>query len=154
MSPGYEQANVIEMLARHEEAMSRLYSAYLKMFPDHETLWFDLSQEEQEHAKWLRDLIPQIKTGTVYFSEKRFRREAIQTSLDYVEGHVAKAQKEKIAAKEALSTALDIEKAIIESRYFEVIQGDSGKLKQTFEDLLASTKAHRDKVQKALNENR
>jgi hypothetical protein len=47
---------------------------------------------------------------------------------------------------------LDIEKAIIESRYFEVVQGDSGKLKQTFGDLLASTKAHRDKVQKALNE--
>jgi rubrerythrin len=152
MSPGYEQVNVIEMLARHEEAMSRLYSAYLKIFPDRKDLWYDLAQEELEHAKWLRDLVPQIEAGSVYFSEKRFRREAIQTSLEYVEVRLAKAQKEKIDIKEALSTALDIEKAIIESRYFEVVQGDSGKLKQTFGDLLASTKAHRDKVQKALNE--
>jgi rubrerythrin len=154
MSPGYEQPDVIEMLAKHEEAMSRLYSAYLKLFPEGKDLWYGMAEEELEHAKWLRDLVPQIKTGAVYFSEKRFRREAIQTSLEYVEGHLAKAQKEKIAVKEALSTALDIEKAIIESRYFEVIQGDSGKLKQTFENLLASTKAHRDKVQKALNESR
>jgi rubrerythrin len=147
MSIEEKKAEVIEILASHEEAIARLYGAYSEAYPDMKDFWSDLAAEEIGHAAWLRNLIPQIEEGSVYFDERRFQTQAIKTSQNYLEELVAQVQKEKPPAIMALSAALDIEKALIERGYFEVAQTDSPNLKQTFENLAKSTTAHIEKVQ-------
>jgi rubrerythrin len=149
MSIDEKKAEVIEMLASHEEAIARLYVAYSEAYPDMKDFWSGLAAEEVEHATWLRNLIPQIEEGSVYFDERRFQIQAIKTSQNYLEELKASVQKEKPPAIKALSAALDIEKALIERGYFRVAQTDSPGLKQTFENLAKSTTTHIEKVRDA-----
>lgn len=149
-----KKAAVIETLAKHEEAIARLYGAYSEAFPDQRDFWSSLAAEEVEHAAWLRNLIPQIEKGSVYFDERRFQTEAIRTSQGYLEELAAGVQKEKPPAIKALSEALDIERALIERGYFRVAQSDSPPLKEAFENLANSTVTHIERVQKAWAESK
>ena len=148
------QIKVIEMLARNEEAVSKLYKAYAEKFPAHKGFWSRLAEEEIGHAGWIRKLHSKVKEGSVYFNEGRFKIEAIQTSLDYLNDWLVKARKEEISLINALSLAWDIENALMERKYFEIFEGDSVELKHVLTDLADSTKNHRDRVKRALDENR
>lgn len=149
MTAEEKQVDATEMLANHEEAIGGLYKAYAKLFPDHESFWSGLAREETEHATWIRDLASKTEAGPASLEQNRFRPEAIQTSLDYIRNLTAEAPGQKIELMDALSTALDIEKALIERKYFEILQGDSEEVRRTFEALTRSTKAHIERVQKA-----
>ena len=149
MTAGKKEMDAAELLATHEEAIGGLYQAYAKLFPDHESFWFGLAGEEAEHARWIRDLTAKAKAGSAHLDEKRFRTEAIKTSLDYIRNLTAQASSGNIELTDALSTALDIEKALIERKYFEILRGDSEEVKRTLEALTRSTKAHIEKVQRA-----
>ena len=96
------QINVIEMLARNEEAISRLYTAYADKFPDYKNFWSDLADEEIEHSSWLRGLSPQFQEDSIYFNEGRFKPEAIQTFLNYLERELVKAREQEMLLKEIL----------------------------------------------------
>lgn len=148
------QIKVIEMLARNEEIVSQLYKAYAEKFPDHKDFWSQLAEEEIDHADWIHKLHFQIEEGSVYFNEDRFKMEAIQSFLDYLNDCLVKAQKEETSLINALSIAWDLENGLIEKKFFEVFEGDSAKLKHVLIDLADSTKDHRDRVKRALDENR
>ncbi len=145
---------VIETLAKHEEAIARLYGAYSEAFPDRRDFWSSLAAEEIEHAAWLRNLIPQIEKGSVYFEERRFQVEAIRTSQGYLEQLAAGVRKEKPPVMKALSEALDIERALIERGYFQVAKTDSLPLREAFENLADGTIAHIERVQRAWAESK
>lgn len=149
MTAGKKEMDAAEMLATHEEAIGGLYRAFAKLFPDHESFWSGLAGEEAEHAKWIRDLTAKAEAGSAHLDEKRFRTEAIQTSLDYIRNLTAQSSSGNIELTDALSTALDIEKALIERKYFEILRGDSEEVKRTLEALTKSTKAHIERVQRA-----
>ena len=149
MTAGEKQTDATEMLANHEEAIGGLYQAYAKLFPDHESFWSNLAREETEHATWIRNLASKSGAGPARLEQKRFRPEAIQTSLDYIRNLTRQASNQNIELTGALSTALDIEKALIERKYFEILQGDSEEVKRTLEALTRSTRAHIERVQKA-----
>jgi len=149
MTAGEKQMDAVEMLAIHEEAIGGLYRAYAKLFPDHESFWSGLAREETEHAKWIRDLASKTEAGSALLNQKRFRTEAIQTSLDYIRNLTRQATNQDMELTGALSTALDIEKALIARKYFEILQGDSEVVKRTLEALTGSTKAHIERVQRA-----
>jgi hypothetical protein len=149
MTAGEKQIDAVEMLATHEEAIGGLYRAYAKLFPDQESFWSGLAREETEHAKWIRDLASKAEAVPAHLDDKRFRTEAINTSLDYIRNLTAQVPNQKMELTDALSTALDIEKALIERKYFEILGGDSEEVKRTLEALTRSTKAHIERVQKA-----
>ena len=148
------QINVIEMLARNEEAISRLYTAYADKFPDYKNFWSDLADEEIEHSSWLRGLFPQFQEDSIYFNEGRFKPGAIQTFLNYLERELAKAREQEMLLINALSTALYIEEALIERKFFEVIEGDSAEVKHVLLDLDVATLNHIDRVRKVWSKHR
>ena len=148
MSLKQKQVEVIEILAKHEEAAGQLYEEYAQRFPDYKDFWSTLTGDEMEHAVWIRGLHSQIEEGSVYFKEGRFKMEAIKNSLDYLKGRLTEAQKEEISLIKALSIARDIEKALIEKKFFEVFEGDSVELKEVLLNLEAATKEHMDRIEK------
>jgi hypothetical protein len=54
----------------------------------------------------------------------------------------------------AFSTALDIERALLENRYFEVFETDSAELRRTLTMLAQSTQNHLDRVHEAWRANK
>jgi hypothetical protein len=144
--------DTVELLAQHEEAISRLYKAYAGKYPSHSTLWSDLVTDEINHAHWLRDLRAQVGGTSLVINPGRFKLGPAQASLKYVEDQLHIAGKEKMPLIKALSTALTIEKSILEANVFEVFDGDSLEIKKVLQGLSDETKKHRDRIQKAWEE--
>jgi hypothetical protein len=144
-----ERKKVLDLLVEHEEAIGLLYRAYARRFPERAAFWTKLAAEETEHARWIRTLEAKVEAGGVSFDRGRFSVEAIESSLEYVRREAERAEEEELPAVSALSIASDLEHGLIEKRFFEVFEGDSGELRTVLRDLAAGTFQHRDAIQEA-----
>ena len=97
------QIEIVELLVKHERALSQLYKEYAKKFLNEKDFWSKLSAEEIGHANWVQRLHSKIKEGSVYFKEDRFNKEAIKTSLRYLNNQLSKAQMQEMSLMKALS---------------------------------------------------
>ena len=146
MNRKQNQVRIVELLADHEMAVSKLYQIYSERFPDYENFWSELSGDETYHAKCIRELTSKIEQGLVYFNEERFQPAAIERSLQYIEQMQEKAAQPDFLLINALSIASFIEDALIESEYFKIFEGDSAELQEVLHILASATNQHRDKV--------
>lgn len=141
---------LIELLAQHERAIGRLYSLYASNLPAYRTLFEDLSRQEEGHAQLLEELGTAVSRGELCCLVDRFNPMAVRTALAYVGEQIEQCRADSyISPKQALSVARDMENSLLESRWFEVFEGDAPKLKETLERLARETKEHRQLVQAA-----
>lgn len=150
---GY-QINVIEALAKHEEAIGELYKAYSEKFMSYKQFWIALFADEKDHSYWIRQLLGKAKDGFVFFQEDRFKIEAINTSSEYVREQIEALKTEKISEINALAIAYDLENALLERKFFEIFESDFIEIKNIFLDLAEATTRHREIIKKALEEKR
>ena len=145
--PEYE-IEVIQKLIDHELALSRLYEAYSRRFPEI-GLWSELTEAEKHHARWLEALTRKVREGSVYFGKRTFNVQAIETSIDYLDREREKAGTRETTLVKALSTAASIEKAILERGWLESLEADSPALKEVLDRLLEDTRIHQHSVELA-----
>jgi len=136
----------------HEEALARLYEAYAEKFPECKDFWTELSREEIQHAHWLDTLQASIEDSSEDFVVERFSKATIEHSIGYIEQLAARAQQPDFILINALSTALQLEKALIENKYFEVLEGNSTKTRSTLDQLTRCTQIHYEKLHKLWRE--
>jgi rubrerythrin len=139
-------SDVIEAMAKNEEAISHLYQAYADRFPTQKSFWSPLAAEETSHAGWLRSLLAKMREGSLSINRDRFKLQPVRAFTGYLERELATAREPGMAPINALSVALYIEESIIEQRYFEVFAADAPELKRILADLATATKGHLDKV--------
>lgn len=144
-----EQVEIIGMMAAHESVIAELYQAYAARFPQHAEFFRALAAEEVEHARMIVAFADKVKAHLVHVNPGRFSPQSILTSLDYLRERVKEAKEGEITAINALSTATDLEEALIERRYFEIVEDDSPELKQLLRTLATETEAHRGMVRQA-----
>lgn len=149
-----EQVNVIALLEQHEIALSKLYDVYGDKFPESASFWSELSKEEVLHARWVRALDSEIGREGTSYNEGRFRIGAIRSSLAYVRRVTSEARTERLKLINALSIALDIEKALLENKFFEAVEGDSPVLRRAMIALSEGTQEHVKRVEAAWEEER
>ncbi|HBY56922.1 MAG TPA: hypothetical protein DEG96_03550 [Candidatus Atribacteria bacterium] len=146
-----KQIETIELLAEHEKIISCLYKEYARKFPEQKDFWLKIAGEEIEHSDWIYELKSKIKEESLYFKERRFKTEAIKTSVEYIKKQITKAQNEKMSIKNALSVARDLESGLIEKKFFEVFEPDCREIKQVLLDLATATREHYNRIEKAWN---
>ncbi len=144
------QTRILEALAQNEEKVSALYQAYAGKFPDRRDFWEGLAIDETAHASWIKGLFESIDNNTLFFDENRFSLQAIRTFTDYLEEKLRYTGQKDISFVEALSTALDIEDALIENKWFEFFETDSAKAKNYIQRLREALTVHRAKIAEAL----
>ncbi len=145
---------LVEMLARNEEAVAGLYRAYAFQFSKYRDFWTHLADEEIEHADLIRHLSAEAGKGSLRINEKRFQKKALQTYLNYLKGELEKAQEPALPLGYALSTTLYIEESLLENRFFEIFEGDSEDLKKVLRHQDTDEKKHLDKVRRMVAEHR
>jgi len=149
-----EQLQTIGLMAAHEAAMADLYSACAARFPDSTQLFTTLATAERDHARRLTDFAAGVRAGTVRINPGRFPHAELLNSLEFVREQVSEAQKPELTLVKALSVAYDLENALIESRYFEVVEGDSPELRNLLQRLAAELAEHRALLEEALEKER
>jgi rubrerythrin len=139
-------SEVIEAMAKNEEAVSRLYQAYADKFPAQKAFWSGLAADEISHAAWLRGLLAKMREGSLSINRDRFKIQPVRGFTAYLERETATAREPGMSPINALSVALYIEESFIEQRFFEVFVPDAPELKRILADLANSSKAHLEKV--------
>ncbi|MFO8010608.1 MAG: ferritin family protein [Dehalococcoidia bacterium] len=134
-------AEVIELLAQHEEAISKLYRTYSRKLPQLDAFWSALAQEETSHAAWMRKLGLKVGQEGLFVNKGRFKAIPVRASIDFISEEIAHAEA-GIKLQEALSKALLIEQGMIERKYFEIFESDSVELKNVLRNLAEDTKRH------------
>jgi hypothetical protein len=145
---------LLEALKVHEKEIAGLYEVYAETFPAYSSFWSELSKEEIEHASWIERLQARIEEGSEVLVVERFPAAAIERSIGYVKELVNKAEEADFELIDALSEALHLEEALSESKYFEVLEGDSDEAKRTLNLLSSSSRKHYEKVREVWQKNR
>jgi rubrerythrin len=143
---------LLEAMREHEQALAHLYELYAEKYPDYEDFWTELSLEENLHAAWLDKLWSEIENGSEDIVVERFPIGAVQRSTEYVKKLEDTASQPDFTLINALSTALRLEEALMENKFFEVCEGDSVKTKRTLNSLAQGTMEHCQKVRKLLQQ--
>lgn len=147
-----EQVNILQMLAKNEEAVGRLYEVYANKFREHEEFWFGLAMEEADHANRVLELIQKVNKGSASVSEGTFKVEDIQKFSNYLKEQLDRARHESMSFVEALSIALNIEKSLIERKFFRIFEGGSEENWHVLEYLASATENHIKVIQKKLEQ--
>lgn len=145
---------IVEMLAKNEEAVSRLYSAYADRFPEYKDFWSELAVDEIDHASELRKLCEIASSGSLYINEGRFNTTAISTFSSYLEKESEPDRVKASSLINALSVAMHIEESLIERKFFDVFEADSAELKHTLSNLASETARHLEKVRQMWEEHK
>lgn len=147
-------SEIVEAMARNEEAISRLYQAYADRFPAQKEFWSGLAAEETTHAGWIRGIQARMKEGALSINKDRFKLQPVRAFTSYLEREMAGAREPGMSPINALSVALYIEESIIEQRYFEAAAADTPEMKRVLDDLAGSTRAHLEKVRREWGQQR
>ncbi|MDD2646971.1 MAG: hypothetical protein PHV78_03795 [Patescibacteria group bacterium] len=144
------QKNLIESLAANEESLSRLYHLYSNQFNQFADFWQQISQEELEHGKWIKNLLNLVNEDKILFEEGRFSKWAIDNYAESVKARITSAETRRLNLKEEAQFSLSLEESMIENKFFEVFQGDLPELIQVLLALEVSTNSHIERLKKFL----
>ena len=148
------QEVVLDLLAKNEENIGRLYKVYADLFSEYRELWSGLADEEKVHAARIRSLKSQVGKDHLSLKPNRFKSEAIRFFSSYIEQEIIAAGKGGFSLIKALSISMHIEDSLIERRYFEVFESDAVEMKNLLQELEAGTRQHAGKIRNALNQYR
>ena len=147
-----ENSSIVDMLARNEELIAELYSFYAGKFPEQHDFWAQLADDEMDHRNSIR-AYSASKGSDDYFTEERFDRTILSTSLKYMREKIEEAEDEQFSHDDALAIALAIETNIIERNFFKIFDDDPEAVKETLEKLSNDTGRHADVVRQAIASN-
>lgn len=140
------EKDVIMKMEMLENVISQLYKKYAERFSQDRQFWAQLSLEEVGHAKWVKELGEQSKKKNLTFDKGRFKVNAIQTTIEYIQKKIKQATSDLITEKEAFYIAWDIENGLLEKEFFKTFESDQLELKKILEKLLRETKDHRYRI--------
>jgi len=145
-----EQIIFVGRQAEFERQLARLYSLYQHKFPDFK-FWGFLVEEERKHEDWLKQIIPRIQTGEIYFYLEDLTLQAIDQMIIYINEEYAKAQDEGVTLIRAVSVAHGLEDSALDKNFFKYFDSESPYIEEVLENLKTDTTKHRDLLHKAKN---
>lgn len=133
---------IVDLLVENEKAMQELYAAYARKFEFLRDFWKEISEDEESHAMWIKNIYEKIESGAVEFSGDRFPVFAIKQNVEYLKKEIARAEKEEVSLVEALEISVHNENGMLEKKFFEIFKGDSLDLQILLEALKLGTEKH------------
>jgi len=129
-------------MAEHEEAIARLYGIFAGCQRPLAAFWQALSKEETVHSNILKTMEKRLHEGTLQFKRPDFYYKAVIESLENVRSRARWVIHSGISIRDALDYAIRLEKGMIESRFFDVLDSDDAESRREFASLLAFNREH------------
>jgi rubrerythrin len=150
-----QSGDVIELvqeIIRHELNLEKMYQQFAKSHPNHRQFWSDLAREEAMHAKWITSLARHYKNGRIGSSDFKLNHQVVKTSISHLEKQTEASKNGKLSLLNAASIALDVEKSMIENKFFEIFDLADDTHAQIRAGLEKATSKHRQKLEKLFSE--
>lgn len=143
---------LLKVMQQHEQMLANLYHAYAEKFEVYTDLWNELSQAELKHVRCLEMLQSLLAENPDIRIVQRFSLDAINSSIRYVNELIERSTHPEFELINAFSLAMKLEEALLEKKYFEVLEGDSQEVKDTLQLLSDETGQHFRMLEKAFND--
>ncbi len=154
ISPALEQTlETLELMARAEETIERLYEACAGLWRENGEFWQGLAGEEKCHAGIIRTMADMLAGNPEHFQAGRpFSASVLKTFISGIEHQIESVKRSAVPELNAMRIALDIEQALIEARYAEVVKTDDRRFQELANDIVRETAVHRRMVEKQIME--
>lgn len=137
---------IVELLARHEETIAKLYDDFAAAYPGSRSFWEQLAKEERAHAAWIRRLRREGRTGAVRIDPAALDPAAAQRAVDEVNDRVLSFHVKPFDEPYAVAVALKIESSIVEKRMMAPYVGISAAFRRAIEEMAKRSAAHAEKI--------
>ncbi|MCX5813760.1 MAG: hypothetical protein NT178_14615 [Proteobacteria bacterium] len=138
---------LLKLMVENELAIGELYKACGEKWKDDEGFWMGIYEEEHKHAQYINMIIEIISTKPERFEKSRpFNIFATKTVISGVQDKIQKIKKGEIHQNNALFIARDIEQAILEDKYSEIVKTDDVEFKSLMQEIVNDTGAHKTRM--------
>lgn len=142
MSDLAEKIEVVELMAKHEEAIAGLYAVFSDKFPECK-IWTYLYGEELKHSEWLKSILNNVYEGSIKFTDFHLTLKGLKVAIRSLESNTQKAEENKFDLEEALNIAYTLENSLIEEHYLDYFSSDMEGITKVLDDLKTDTESHR-----------
>lgn len=143
---------LIQDIIRHELNLGKMYQQFAKSHPNHRQFWSELAREEAMHAKWITSLARYYNEGHIRPSDFKLNHQVVKTSISHLEKQTEASKNGRLSLLNAASIALDVEKSMIEKKFFEIFDLTNTKHERIRAGLENATTKHRQKLEKLFSE--
>ncbi|MBN2790052.1 MAG: hypothetical protein JXR69_07670 [Candidatus Delongbacteria bacterium] len=146
-----EIVEIVELLARNEQALADLYTSYSEKFPDFK-LWTFLRKEEEDHFHLVISIKDNVEDGSVDFSDMHFSVKTITMAIEQVLNELKIVENGGRTLGKAIKFALKLESSMLEKNFLNYFSSDDPELEKVLVQLRTDTKSHQNILEKALDE--
>ena len=136
---------IMKTLAEAELAIAMFYKECSLVWKDEQNFWLQLVSEEEKHAKNI-ERMAQILSGKPkrFESGRPFNIVAIHTFIEGIKANITRLKGEGMSKLNMLFIARDIERALIESKYTEIIKSGDVEFNDLVKEIVLDTVRHKD----------
>ena len=149
MTPSGMQS-VVDTLLLVEQAEKRVgefYRACAEAWPQDVEFWLGLAEEEDRHAGCIPRMLEILSARPQLFQPGRpFNAAVLKTFISGVEGNIAELRRGSGQEARALYIAQDIEGALIEQKFAEIVRTDDADFRASVNAIVADTLAHKGRL--------
>ncbi|ADJ25519.1 conserved hypothetical protein [Dehalogenimonas lykanthroporepellens BL-DC-9] len=146
-----EKTDIFDALAQNEELVGELYRAFARRFPEMADFWTNLAEAEKRHSSWLKNLSDDAAEKTLTVTD-RFSSAAVTTFHNYLINETTAAGRQDYGEKQALATALYIEKSLIEKDFYQCVHSTDEVISNLLEALVTESRQHLELVRQKMRE--
>ena len=141
----------MELMAQAESTVERLYETCASLWKADGDFWQGLALEEKIHSEHIRSMISILTGNPGNFQPGRpFSAIALKTFISGVERDIESVTQFAMPELNALNIARDIEQALIEGRFTEVVQTEDKSFRALADKIVRDTATHRWQVEKKI----
>ena len=135
-------------LAEFERALAAMYQACGEQWPRDRQLFADLERAELDHADCVGRIERLLMDHPERFVPNRpLTPEAARCQVDYVVARTVEFRSGDVALRTALLAMREIERSILESRFYEVVTTDDPEYRELIHRLRVETRYHVESIE-------
>lgn len=134
----------LQALVRLELAVGELYKACSVRWPDDGRFWLEVARQEMDHAQAIERMLAIIALNPGNFAPlKAIRVNAVDTIISGIESRTVQVRSGQLSNNNALHIALDLEKSVMENRFYEMVQTTDPAFLTICSEIMAQTRDHK-----------
>jgi len=148
MSPPPQRLlNILDGMRELELLVSQLYAKCAETWPEGKDLWQKLARDEKLHAQYMKEMADLVKSNPSAFElNPSFKSAASATFIKYVASVLGRVDSRSVTHDTMLFIARDIEHALLEAKYAEVVKTTNAEYRALLTQLIKDTEGHRDSL--------
>ena len=143
--------DVLKNMEVFEKTVAELYLSCSQAGSFDKEFWTDMGQAEIKHARNINRMIELISQKPESFElNSHFKSAAIKTATSGIQWHMDRLRKDGMPEEKMLYVARDLERAILENRYKDIIKTNDSAFQSLMNEIVSDTLAHHNQLERKI----